>query len=1018
MQMNRWQPICLARRVWLRSHWLRVLVAWVMVMSSLASAANFDWSLRVWQTDEGLPNNNVTSLIQTRDGYMWVATAGHFARFDGVQFEEFTGRSVLPSYEGYSERGGALLEDSQGRLWLTMIHGPVVCLKAGVAQIFTNNLPDYIVTGMLEDAEGGIWITYHGSVVCRIKDGAVTRFSETNGLPPRFDCSLARDKQGRIWFAKDGKFGAYQDGHFKVLDESLGRNVRLAGAADGGVWVCSGRELFKSDESGALVSKGVFKPEVATADPTSLVEDKNGALWIGTAADGLFCYDGTGFQSVPTSHPYISCLLQDTEGDIWAGTGGGGLDRIRPRAFTMEDKSTGLPFGAIESVCEDTQGAIWATTQNGMLVCRAHGAWRTVSDDTNWPNARATCVTSDRTGAVWVGTRSHGLICVRDGAYTVLKAENGFNGHVVRGVLTDTNDDLWIVEEDPNVIQCLHAGKLRTLTIPAGTGVPRASCADADGNVWIGTSKGLLFQVRDDVIKREETDSPGFSSSIRSLAATPDGGLWIGYAGQGLGRFKDGRLRKITSAQGLFNDDISQIVSDDRGWLWFGSDRGIFKARLRELNDVADDRASSVLSMHYGKGNSLPSLQASLGYSPNVLRSRDHRLWLPSLTGLAVVSLDNLQENLHPPPVLLKGVVMDDRDLAAYGGPIPVPDLTDLGRAQAWLRLPPGHRRLEFNFTALCLSAPENVHFQCRLAGYDEDWADPGGQRSIGYSRLSAGNYRFLVRARNGDSPWSDAAAVDLVVLPFFWQTWWFQTAVVLLFTASVIAIVRYISFRRLHAKLRSLEQQAALDKERSRIARDIHDDLGGSLTQIKLLFELTQRKRTQPEDVESLGKEGLAATRHIIKSMDEIVWAVNPRNDTLPHLIDYLGQFAIEFLAHANIRCRVDLPGRPVEWPVSPEVRHNLFLAAKEALNNVIQHSGATEVWLRVTVADQLLTISIEDNGHGFERGADARFADGLPNLKQRMTDIGGRMDIESRAGSGTRVALMFPRPNGGNGK
>jgi len=165
---------------------------------------------------------------------------------------------------------------------------------------------------------------------------------------------------------------------------------------------------------------------------------------------------------------------------------------------------------------------------------------------------------------------------------------------------------------------------------------------------------------------------------------------------------------------------------------------------------------------------------------------------------------------------------------------------------------------------------------------------------------------------------------------------------------------------------------------------------------------------------VEALGKEGLAATRHVIKSMDEIVWAVNPRNDTLPHLIDYIGQFAIEFLAHANIRCRVDLPDRPVEWAVSPEARHNLFLAVKEALNNVILHSGASEVWLRVSVADSQLTISIEDNGHGFERQATARFADGLPNMKQRMADIGGQSNIESRAGSGTRVCLTFPKPNG----
>ena len=442
---------------------------------------------------------------------------------------------------------------------------------------------------------------------------------------------------------------------------------------------------FKCDGNGDLKSFGICKSDVTTADPTCIIEDKTGAVWIGMAASGLFRYDTNGFATIPTSHPYISSLLQDREGDLWVGTSGGGLDRIRPRAFTMEDKTTGLPFGAMQSICEDTHGVIWATTQSGMVVCRSNGGWRTVSDATNWPAVKATCVTADRAGTVWVGTRSHMLVGVHDGEITTWRAENGFDGHVVRGLLTDTNDDLWIIEEDPAIVQCLHGGELKTLSLPEKAGVPRASCGDTAGNIWIGTSKGVLLRLHNDAISDVTTNLSGFSS-IRSLAATPDGSLWIGYAGQGLGRFKDGAFKKITSAQGLFSDEISQIVSDDRGWLWFGSDGGIFKARLHELNDVAEGRAAEVRSVQYGKGNSLPSLQASLGFSPNVLRSHDDRLWFPALTGLAVVNLDNLQENLRPPPVLLKQVVMDDRSVASYGGSIPVRDAVDLADPRAGLK--------------------------------------------------------------------------------------------------------------------------------------------------------------------------------------------------------------------------------------------------------------------------------------------------------------------------------------------
>jgi signal transduction histidine kinase/ligand-binding sensor domain-containing protein len=970
--------------------------------------------MHVWQSDEGLPNNNVTSLAQSPDGYLWVATEGHFARFDGVHFEGFGPKVILPSYNESTVRIDGLLEDSKGSLWFATVNGPLVRLNAGVAQVFTNNLPGYIALNMVEDGEGAVWLAYHGNVVCRVKNNRVMRFTEQDGLPAKYDCAIARDNQGRIWFAKDGQFGLFQNGRFKVLARTAAKSVRLAGAKSGGVWVCSARELFKCDESGTMKSLGIFRPGGPDTDPTAMLEDRSGAIWMGTGADGLFRWGDSGFETIPTSHPCVSSLLEDHENNIWAGTSGGGLDRIRVRAFTLEGEATGLPSGTVQSVCEDNRGAIWIVNRAGQLVCRTNGSWNNVSDKTNWPGGKATCVAADRDGTLWIGTRSRALICLRDGQFKTWRAQNGFLGHVVRGLLPDTNGDMWVVEEDPGAVQRFHTGEIKNFNLPAGAGVPRAVCRDVDKNVWVGTSKGLLLRIHDDLVTDETSKLSTNSCSIRSLAATEDGSLWIGYSGCGVGRFKNGRQVKITSSEGLYNDHISQIVSDGRGWLWFGSDRGIFKVRRRELGDVAEGRATRVLSVHYGEGNGLPSLQASVGVTPNVLLADDERIWFPSLTALAVVDLNHLQEDLRAPLLLLKQVTVDDRAVASYGGALPVQSGTDLREPQALLRLEPNYRRLEFEFSALCLSAPGNIHFQCRLKRFDDNWVDIGAQRSITYGRIPAGTYQFQVRAENGVGAWSVPSQVSLVVTPFFWQTLWFNAGMLALFAVVVVAIVRYVSFRRLRLKLRALEKQAALDKERSRIARDIHDDLGGSLTQIKLLFELAQRKRMEPDKVDILGREGLATTRQLISSMDEIVWAVNPRNDSLSHLIDYLGQFGIEFLARAGIRCRVDLPDRPVDWAVSPEVRHNLFLAVKEALNNVVLHARANEVWLRISATERMLTIIIEDNGHGFQRKTANDFADGLPNMNQRMTEIGGWSSIESKTGNGTRVSLTVPKPEG----
>jgi signal transduction histidine kinase len=337
----------------------------------------------------------------------------------------------------------------------------------------------------------------------------------------------------------------------------------------------------------------------------------------------------------------------------------------------------------------------------------------------------------------------------------------------------------------------------------------------------------------------------------------------------------------------------------------------------------------------------------------------------------------------------------------------------DLRASKAGLRLHPNHRKVDFEFTALSLTAPENVHFRYRLEGVDEDWIEADTQRRASYSRLAAGDYRFRVIACNNSGVWNDTgAAVSFAVMPFFWQTWWFRLSCLAAFTLSVALIVRYLSFRRLRLKLRMAEQQAAVEKERARIAKDIHDDLGGSLTQVTMLLELALRNQAVPDKAGGQVRQGLATARQMIKSLDETVWAVNPRNDTLPHLINYIGQFAVKFLHAANIRCRCDLPDHPSPRSVSAEVRHNLFLAVKEALTNVARHGHATETSLRITAGEDALEITIHDNGQGFAAAPENGDADGLRNMRQRMEGIGGRFQLHSAPGAGTQVALLYPWP------
>lgn len=996
---------------------------WALTTAAAAAQTNSGWFVHVWRSDDGLPNNNVSSLAQTPDGYLWAANASRLVRFDGVEFEIFPPKDYGTDS---GQRVHVLLQSKAGGLWLATDHGTVVYLKEGTVKIFTNGLPDVAAQALIEDRDGTLWITFSRGVVYQLKNGVATQLGPEAGLPAGPACSMAMDNEGRLWVAKseqgNGQVGILRDGHFQSLLRFDPATIRLAAARGGGIWICSGSKLYKFykyNVGGKLEELGSYMPEQANRKPKVILEDQQGAVWIGTSDSGLFRFDGIEFEKVPISHPQIADLLEDREGNLWVGTSGGGLNRVRQRAVELErvnGANQELPFLTVTSMCEATNGVLWGATQNGELACRTNGAWSVVTTNANWPGGYVSCVAADRAGAVWIGTRDHALYRLHDGHLTAWGPTDGLESRAIRSLLTSSNGDLWIGGEVPKALQRLRDGKFRAFDVPPGVRHIRALAEDASGNIWVGTSGGFLLKINGDTVTEEAAPTTGGVMAIRCLWTTRDGTLWIGYAGGGLGRLKQGHFTRITTAQGLYDDAISQILDDDRGWLWFGADHGIFKIRQQELAAMAEGGAACVRSTHYGRDEGLSSLQASFDVAPGAIRSRDGRLWIPMRTALAVINPSELRENPGPPPVLLKRMLVDERTVAAYGGGMPVAKVLSLPAAQSVLRLPPRHHRLEFEFTGLNFSAPENVHFRYRLEGFDEDWVEADakrGERRATYPLLPAGNYRFRVAACNSDGVWNESASpLAFIVMPFVWQTWWFRAAAVISFTLVVAAIVWYVSFRRLRFKLKMLEQQSALDRERARIARDLHDDLGGSLTQISLLLEMTGRGLGVTEKVGQGVHQCSLKVRQVVESVDEIIWAINPRNDTARYLVDYLSQFAVEFLEAANIPCRVELPERIPELTVSPEARHNLFLVVKETLNNIARHAQASEVRLRVTAAEESIGIVIEDNGRGFERTPDNASADGLRNMRQRIEEISGQFQIESQVGKGTKVSILYPWP------
>jgi signal transduction histidine kinase/ligand-binding sensor domain-containing protein len=957
------------------------------------------WVFRTWQTEDGLPDNAISGVVQSPDGYLWVATKGGLQRFNGREFETVP-MTRFPGLRSVAVR--AICLDRRGALWIATERGPVIRLGSGESRVF----PDFksLTRRILEDREGAVWLVMQGRVV-KIAGDRVE--PQPGGVPSILDPTAATDGDGNLWLAGKQQLGVMLGGRFERRNLPADGRMVLGDSRSGGPWITVDHRLMKIPSAGSGGAEPMdLLPE--GTEPEVLFEDSAGALWIGTRQSGLWRRDKDSLERIPTSDPSIESLFEDQEGNLWVGTAGGGLNMLRRRVAVMLGFPGQLPFPSAISVCEDSRGSLWAVGAKGELAVRGEAGWESPPGFT----ARATCVSAGPGGEAVVGTRTDGIWGKSGGEWRRLDRASDLPSPSIRSLMTSKNGDLWVGTNFPNRLSRLRDGTFVRLDGPPGLGAIRAIEEDAAGRIWAGTASGEILRVEDQrLVPVVGPDAASPLLSVRDLHATADGSLWVAFAGDGVGWLKDGRFQKITTAHGLRDDFVSQILTDDHGRMWLSANRGLFQVKTAELLAVAQGTAGRIHCRAYGRSEALPSLQPSRNHSPSACRLADGRLCFAMLNGLLMVSPGETRDLARPPAVVLEEVSLDGKARARYGGeafrrmdePQLLPTLTG---SDFLLEVPPAHEQLAFRFAAPTYGSPENVEFRYRLKGLENEWNWTHGDTRVRYPRLPAGDYEFEVAASNSNGLWSaPGTRVLLRVHPFFWETWWFRigggVATVLL-TAGVVFFAARTRHRR---QLRELRSRQAIEQERARIARDIHDELGASLTRISLL----SRPTGGPVAPAAAGTESLGRiheiSQQLVRSMGEVIWAVTPRNDSLDALANYLGDYAREFLALAGIRCRLDMPLDLPARQLSAKVRHNVFLAFKESLNNVVKHAAANEVRIRFIPAPDGFAVWVEDDGRGIP--APSGRGHGLENMQERMADIGGTCDVSPAPGGGSRIVF-----------
>ena len=489
------------------------------------------------------------------------------------------------------------------------------------------------------------------------------------------------------------------------------------------------------------------------------------------------------------------------------------------------------------------------------------------------------------------------------------------------------------------------------------------------------------------------------TSRIWSLLAEPDGTIWAGTINAGLLRFKDGKFTRYTKMDGLADNYISHILADDLGNLWLASGVGVMCVAKKSL-DENEVRHSPVACRLFGRNDGLPTLAMTLEFQPSCLKTHGGTLWFGTPKGAVWLRPDNLRP-AEPSPKVLVEKVLADRQPRGFDPAGDLPGIT----------IQPDEKYLDVAYTAPNFVSPDLLRFKYRLSPLDLDWVDAGSQRTVSYNHLSAGEYTFKVIAGNADGVWSaDGASFRIVVRPHFWQRKSFQLMATGLLLATVVIGVRRASHQRLRRRLETLRHQQQVQQERARIAQDLHDDLGAGLTEISLTSDFGNKLKSPAEQAGEYFEEIGVRARELMQRLDEIVWAVNPRNDSINSLMIYACEYAQHLMKPVEIACRFELQPELPELNMSSEQRYNLFLAFKETVNNVARHSQATELHLRIFTREEKLHFEIADNGIGFTDSDHAGGADGLRNIRQRIEKLGGKCNIFSQPGGGTRVAYWIP--------
>jgi ligand-binding sensor domain-containing protein/signal transduction histidine kinase len=1011
--------------------WIPALLAGALAWSAAARGERLP--VRVYTADDGLAGDEINTILQDSRGFLWIGTDTGLSRFDGTRFVGYDTRQGLPSPHvtalletpdggllvgttsglarldlqpaaaggrvfrpamGPPDRVSALLADGKS-VWLagSRASGGLFRLHpdgdhSGLEEV--KREPGASVTGITSlapDGAGGLWAGGPAGLLRRLADG---RWIEAPVLPsPRTAVSaLLLDSGRRLWIATAGALYVLEPGKPEAarrFDASSGfAGVRRPGGMlqtrDGRIWMATAAGLSVLDGRGLRTY--TRRNGLPADELVGLAEDRDGNLWVGTRSHGLMRLARDGFLTYgpgeETGGPDVGEIFEDSRSNlyVWGGDRSHAklfsFDGERLRDVTPEEvERSGAPGrGRHQVLTPDASGEIW--------LGGAGGLWR-------FPRVDQPAALKRAPPKLWKASGEMGEIS---------RLFEDSRGRLWVSSLGDRKDFASAGQKTFFSRWDRSTGRFSPVVAVErlGRGAPSAFAEDPHGNLWIGFSSGGVARLRGDHVDHDDDRAADLFLAggggmppvgpINDLFVDSHKRLWVASSNGGAIRMEDldapqPRSVAYTSAQGLSSDRILCVTEDRRGFLYLGHGRGI---------DQLDPRTGRVRTLTAADG--LPSRVVNVAF-----RAHDGSLWFGTPSGPSRY-LPDIPRAEASPPIFLSAVRIG-------GVPLPLPPLGQ--RDVSGLELPPERRQVEVRFIGVSFAYGAGLRYQYRQDGSAAGWSEPRTERSVLLGNLAPGNYRFLFRAVTPDNVVSPVpASLSFTLLPPYWQRWWF----VLLVGGAAVAV----GWTLHHAQVTRLLE---LERVRTRIAADLHDDLSSNLSRISILAELGRRRMAEPEAaiLDQIGE----SARELIEATGDIVWAIDTRRGDLESLLVRIRRFAADLLEGRGVSVLFAGPPRAAEIALGPEMKRELYLVLKEALHNTGKHARAQRVWIDVAATGRELVAEVRDDGVGFAGDgcpANGGSGNGLRNLRERAARLGGTLLIDSAPGQGTRVRLSLRLP------